>query len=182
MQLKKQQRGYVVWVVLLVLLGMMVGAWQYNRIRTENRLQAQQAAEQKALDQRKEVERKELERRVAEEKQQRDVLSVSHKVVEDTLSRWDDAVKVASTSSRIALPAPVGVLQAIRRDAEQLSVPPCMDQAKAQLVLSMESTIKGFLVFMRNELKLGEVLAQADFDEAAKHMADFKTSRSACPK
>ena len=129
-----------------------------------------------------EAERQELERRVAKEKEQRDTLSSSLKSVDDLLVRWEDAVRVAGTSSRIALPTPVAVLQATRREAESLTVSPCLDDAKVQLVQSMNSTIEGFLVFMRNELKIGDTLAQIDFDEAAKRMKAFKEGRAACPQ
>lgn len=178
--MRKQQRGYTVWIVLLVLFVLVVAAWQYNRVQTRSRLLAQQATEARAAQQRQEAERLALERRIAEQKQQADVLAASQRAIDEVLMRWDDAKKVAHTSGRIALPAPVGVLQAIRRDAEQLTVAPCMDPAKKQLVASMEHTIKGFLVFMQNDLKLGEVLAQADFEDAAKQMVAFAESRRAC--
>ena len=57
-----------------------------------------------------------------------------------------------------------------------------MDEAKTNLVQSMNSTIEGFLVFMRNELKLGDTLAQIHFEEAAMHLKAFKAGRAACPQ
>jgi type II secretory pathway pseudopilin PulG len=177
-----RQRGYVLWVVLAVLLAAVLGSWQYSKVRSERRLQAQQAAEAKALDDRREAERKETERRVAQEKEQRDALTTSLKAADDLLVRWDDAVKLASTSARVALSGPVSALQSIRRDAEQLTVPPCLDQARPILVQSMGNTIDGFLAFMRNELKLGDVLARGYLEDAAKQMATFKEGRAACPQ
>ena len=145
-------------------------------------MEQQQAAEKKAQDQRIDAERQELERRMAQEKEQRNALTSSLKSVDDLLARWEDAVKVAGTSSRIALSTPVAALQATRREADQLTVPPCLDQAKEQLVQGMNSTIEGFLVFMRNELKIGDTLSQIHFEAAAQHMKTFKEGRAACPQ
>lgn len=179
---RTEQQGYVVWVILLVLLGTVVGAWRYSVSREENKKSQQLAAEQLVADQRKGAERKELEKRLSEGKAQQDSLKAAAKSVDDLLARWDDALKVASSSSRVSLSGPVTLLQDTRREVEQLTLPPCMDQAKASLVASMNSTIQGFVVFMRNELKLGDTMARIEFDEAAKHMEAFKEGRAACPK
>lgn len=168
-------------LVILVLAVLGIGASIYSaQSRKSARLQEEQriAAQENA---RAQAERLELERRQAQEKAQNDALKSSLKTVDDLAARWDDAVKVALTSGRIALPSPVGILQSTRREAEQLTVPPCLDEAKAQLVKSMNSTIEGFLVFMRNELKIGDALAQIHFEESSKQMRAFKEGRSACP-
>ncbi|QSI33410.1 hypothetical protein GNX71_29125 [Variovorax sp. RKNM96] len=177
-----KQRGFMVWVLMLVLAGAAIGAWRYSLYREESKRAQQAAAEQLQKDQRKEAERAELEKRLAEGKRQQDSLVAAQKSMDDLLVRWDDAVKIASSTSRISLSTPVALLQDIRRDAERLTLPPCMDGAKANLVSSMNSTIKGFMVFMRNELKIGDTLARIDFDEAAKHMVAFNEGKSACPQ
>lgn len=178
---RSKQRGYAVWVVLLVLLGTAVGAWRYSLYREENKRSQQAAAAQLVLDQRKESERKELEKRLLESKLQQDSLTATAKSIDELLARWDDALKVASSSSRVSLSGPVTLLQSTRREAEQLTLPPCMDEAKTSLVASMNSTIQGFVVFMRNELKLGDTMARIEFEEAAKHMGAFKEHRATCP-
>lgn len=172
-----RERGAAVWVILVVLVAVVLGAWQYNEHRTKRRLAEAQKVEQNRIEQ----ERKAMEERLAKEKAQRDALSTALKAVDDVVARWNDALKLASTTSRISLSGPVASLQSIKRDAEQLTVPPCLDQGRVDLVRSMSSTEKGFLVFMRNELRLGDVLAQGDFEEAAKAMDAFKKSRAACP-
>lgn len=181
---ERKTRGSVVLIMLLVLIGLAGASWIYSRHRAEAKrsaLEQQQRAEQLIEAQKQDDERKELEKRVAQAKQQQDALKASASEIDAVLLRWEDATKVALTSSRIALSGPVAALQAVRREADQLTVPPCMDQAKVALVTSMNSTIQGFLVFMRNELKIGDTLAQIDFDAAAKHMASFRESRNACP-
>ena len=168
-------------LVILVLAVLGIGASIYSaQSRKSARLQEEQriAAQENA---RAQAERQELERRQAQEKAQNDALKSSLKTVDSLAARWDDAVKVALTSGRIALPGPVGILQSTRREAEQLTVPLCLDEAKAQLVKSMNSTIEGFLVFMRNELKIGDALAQIHFEASSKQMRAFKEGRSACP-
>ena len=175
------QRGYVIWVILLVLVAAVLGAWRYSEHRAAQKQIAKEVAERQVQQTRAEQERKAVEERLAKEKAQRDALSTSLKAVDDVVARWNDALKIASTSSRVSLPGPVATLQAIRRDAEQIVAPPCLDVGKAELIKSMSSTEQGFLVFMRNELKLGDVLSKGDFDDAAKAMAAFKRERETCP-
>lgn len=180
----QRQRGYILWALLLGITLLIGGAWKYGQVQREKRLQAQQAEAQRAqqdLEARAQAERKALENRLAKEKEQRDALTTSLAAVDAMLARWDDAVKVAGTTSRIALGPQVAALQAIKRDAEQLTVPPCLDKGKADLVLAMTSTVDGFLAFMRNEFKVGDQLAKIDFDAAATHMASYKTGRAGCP-
>lgn len=149
----KKQRGFMVWVLMVVLAGFAFGAWRYSLSREDSKRTHQAAAEQLQKDKRREAERAELAKRLDEKKQQKDSFVTAQKSMDDLLVRWDDAVKVASSTSRISLSMPVTLLQDIRRDAEKLTLPPCMDGAKESLVHSMNSTIKGSMAFMRNELK-----------------------------
>ncbi len=175
------QRGSV-WVIFAVLIAVVLGAWQYNNYKTETRRIAREASQRQAEDSRREAERQQLEKRLAEEKQQRDALTASNKALDELIGRWGDAVKVAGTTGRIALSGPVATLQNVRREAQQLTLSPCMDQAKSLLTQSMDSTVEGFLEFMRNQLKIGDKLAQIDFDAAEKHMAAFRIARANCPQ
>lgn len=71
--------------------------------------------------------------------------------VQPILDRWDDANAVASSSSRIALSGPLAELQAIRRDAIELAVPTCANEAHKHLVAYMNATIEGYLAFARQD-------------------------------
>ncbi len=182
------QQGSV-WLILVVLTAAILGAWQYSQHKAEQKRLAKEAAQRtqelaqrQAEEQRREAERKQLEKRLAEERQQRDALTTSNNAIDSLMARWVDATKVAGTTGRIALSGPVTTLQTLRRETEQLTVAPCMDQAKSLLVQSMGSTIEGYLVFMRNEMKIGDKLAQIDFDEAEKNMTAFRIARANCPK
>lgn len=172
----KQQEGSV-WLILLILAAVVIGSWQYSEYRSETK---KRMAEEISAQQKREADRIALEQRLEEEKAQKDALATTNKTLDAILMKWDDAVKLAGNTSRIALSTTVATLQDIRREAAGLTVSPCMDQAKAQLVESMQSTIDGFIVFMRNELKLGDVMSQDKFKDAASSFAAFKTGRSAC--
>ena len=176
-----RQRGYAVWVILLVLVAAVLGAWRFSEYRAAQKLLAKETAEKQAQQTRAEQERQALEDRLAKEKAQRDSLTMALKAFDDVVLRWNDAVKVAGTTSRISLSGPVATLQAIRRDAEKITAPPCLDAGKVELLKSMSSTEQGFLVFMRNELKLGDVLSKGDFEDAEKAMVAFKLARESCP-
>lgn len=172
-----RERGAALWVILVAMVVLVFGAWRYNVHRSEQRLAEAKRVEQTRIDQ----ERKATEERLAKERAQRDALTSTLKAVDNLVAKWEDATKLASTTARMSLSGPVSSLQSIKREAEQLTVPPCLDQGKVELVKSMSSTEKGYLVFMRNELRLGDVLAQADFDDAAKAMEAFRKSRAECP-
>lgn len=174
-------QGGSVWVILLVLCAIVIGSWQYSEHKAEKKRIAAEAIA-KAEQQKRDAERAELEKRLAQEKQQQDALTASNKALDTLLSRWDDAIKVAGTTGRIALAGPVSTLQGIRREAEAMTVSPCMDPAKALMVASMQHSIDGFITFMRNEMKIGDTLAKIDFDEAAKKLAEFKVARGGCSK
>lgn len=45
----------------------------------------------------------------------------------------------------------------------------------------MDSTVDGFVTFMRNDLKLGGVLSNLEFEKAATAMKEFRDARKACP-
>lgn len=176
-----RQKGSV-WIILLVLVVVVLGSWQYSEHKAAQRQRIAAEAQAQAEQRKRDEEKAELEKRQAQEKEQQDALTSANKALDQVLSRWDDAIKIAGTTGRIALAAPVATLQAVRREAEALSVSPCMDPAKALLVSSMQNTIDGFITFMRNEYKIGETLAQPSFDEASKQFAAFATARAECSK
>jgi hypothetical protein len=66
------------------------------------------------------------------------------------VDRWQDAVKVAASTSRIALPGPVATLQSIRRETASLSLEGCPSRAREKLIEHMDRTIDSMLAFMRN--------------------------------
>lgn len=61
---------------------------------------------------------------------------------------WDDGVKVAESTGRIALSGPVMNLQAIRRDLDAVKVSECLAPAKQWLASAQDDVINGFLQHM----------------------------------
>ncbi|AGX88418.1 hypothetical protein Cenrod_2359 [Candidatus Symbiobacter mobilis CR] len=45
----------------------------------------------------------------------------------------------------------------------------------------MNSTEKGFLTFMRNELNMGQIFSESYFENASKSMEKFKEGQASCP-
>ncbi|MEI2420849.1 hypothetical protein V6O07_11300, partial [Arthrospira platensis SPKY2] len=106
---------------------------------------AQQAREREAR--RVEREREAAQARRAQELEDnlRSIMRI-HAVAE----RWDDLLRVAQATPRIALAGPVQQMQAIRREAAALPVSSCMQPAKAALLRAMDYRIGQFIEFMRN--------------------------------
>lgn len=185
MKSRKQTQSGSIWVILLVVIAGVSAAWLYSEHRAEKRRVAMQI-EQDRRDaeerSKREAERKELEKRQQEEQAQQDALSEANKKLDALLVRWNDAQTLAGTTGRIALAQPVAALQAIRRDVDELTVSPCLDEAKAHLLESMARTIEGFIAFMRNELKIGDKLAQIEFEAAADQMAEYNQARAGCSR
>ncbi len=76
--------------------------------------------------------------------------------VGEVMNKWDDAAKVADSTSRIALSAPVTRLQEIKREAESLMVPQKYKACHPHLLNYMNNLIEGYLSFMRNEESIVE--------------------------
>lgn len=138
---------------------------------------AQRAQESAAQREREALQAKERER----QQQEQDLLKKSYAQFDDVLARFEDAGRIAASTSRIALAQPVASLQALHRDAVQLTAPPCLATGKVDLVAAMAETIEGYLVFMQNPAKLGDVLSQSHFESAGKSLARYREARAACP-
>jgi hypothetical protein len=96
------------------------------------------------------------------------------KKVSDKLNQfateWDDTLKLASSTSRIALATPVSQLQRIRRDLQAQTWPDCAQTAKGLLVGSMDATIDGNLAFMAQK---PDFVADADLKKGSELLASF---------
>ena len=64
---------------------------------------------------------------------------------------WDDANRLAGTTSRIALSPAIARLQEIRREASDLQVPQCAEKVNDMLLDYMDKTIDGYIAFMSEE-------------------------------
>lgn len=70
--------------------------------------------------------------------------------IHNVATRWDELLRVAEATPRIALAGPVQQMQAIRRETVALQVSTCAQPAKTALVRAMDFRITQFLEFMRN--------------------------------
>ncbi len=91
-------------------------------------------------------------------------------------TKWQDGMKVASSTSRMSLSSPVANLQATKRELGGLKVSSCLDPAKAALHAHMESMVDGFVAFMAQKSSAS--------DDAIKkgdaHMESFKLAKAKC--
>lgn len=69
----------------------------------------------------------------------------------ESLSEYYGAIKVASSTSKIALTVPVSRMQDIRSQFSKLDYPPCMSTARLHIIDGMDYSIDGFLAFMSEE-------------------------------
>jgi hypothetical protein len=98
------------------------------------------------------------------------------KTVQQLAERWDDALKVAGSTSRIALDGPVQELQKIRREVSGTDVPECFTKAKERLVSGMDNYIEGFLAFMQQK----EETSNEKIARAAISIGAFKERLNDC--
>ena len=63
--------------------------------------------------------------------------------------RWVDAERLASSTARIALAGPVATMQSVQREAEALTVPQCLSDARRALVELTTQSTTGLIEFMR---------------------------------
>ncbi len=176
--------GFLHVVALILLLVVGAGYLKYQSKKEAERtavVAAQEAARLEEEAERKrqaDAERREFDARVAAEKQKSDFVK-SLQALESMETRWRDAVKIASVTGRINLPQPVANLQTIRREADALMLPACLETAKVRLVSSMELTIEGFMAFM-GDSKHGETLSSPYFSGATKASKEYREKVQSC--
>lgn len=138
---------------------------------------AEAAAQQERL-RKLEEEKREFDGKVAEQKQKKEY----DKAIESLAgiyARWNDALTLANSTSRIALSGPVSNLQGIRREVQALVVPDCLSDAKNSLLQGMEKINEGFIAFMGSS-DVGKILAQVLFDEAKVFFMEYEEKSKTC--
>ena len=89
------------------------------------------------------------------------------------LREWEDAVRVAESTPKIALAPQIAALQALRRQVEDLDAPPCATTIKALVVSAMNSGTSALLDFassaMSADIVVGRIAQSHDHLEAVKH-------------
>lgn len=179
---KHTWRGTVsVTYIILISIGvaLCIGIYRASVKKAERNAATEQAARTV------EIERANNERKMLEQKLQAakaaDILQTTLKSFDDIYARWNDAAKVAALTSRIALAAPFAALQALRREADSMVAPDCLNTGKAKLLEGMQSEIDGFTAFMA-DANLGKYMAEASFSKSQENLKEFEAARAACPK
>jgi hypothetical protein len=72
-------------------------------------------------------------------------------LIDDTLTEWDDAARIANNTARGSLSPAIADLQAIRRKLNQTTVPACVTLAHQYLIQFMDETIDGFIAFLTDK-------------------------------
>lgn len=103
------------------------------------------------------------------------------KVLSPILTEWDDADRLAASTARIALSAPVARLQEIRRRAELLSLSRCSTATLPDLLGFMDRKIDTYMLFMT---ETNDLLRREPMDrltaEANRRLSSFKVQRGMC--
>lgn len=125
----------------------------YSAVTYYNHKQAEARAAE-ATRARELAQQKELERKAAEAELRIEENRAAIQTMRQILARWEDAVKVAASSPRIALPRQIEALQTIRREFVAAAPPRslCMAPVHHTIAQGMDLQIRGFLAFLsRNE-------------------------------
>lgn len=152
MEIKSAPRGIGFIKILIIVALISVAAVGY-RIYESNKRKAeiaqqemlrkqQEAAEiaKREAQQREEAARQiELAKRTAEQKAK----------ISSILNKWDDALRLAGMTSRIALAQPLSQMQAVRRELDETRTNDCVDGATRKVVAGMNDAIFAFEMFVR---------------------------------
>ncbi len=181
----KKQAGFSFLKFVSILAVLIIALALYTNHQKQQKKEAQLA--EVAIQQKKEIQLKidveNAELKIREDQMKKaDQYSQTLKAVDGLYQKWNDGIKLASSVGRIALAQPVGNLQTLKTEAANMQIPPCLDQAKADLIEGMRLYTDGFLAFMQNEMKLGSEFAQLKFDQAKPHIQKFEEARKACPQ
>lgn len=172
--------GFLHILITAIIAVVALGVWQHQVKKSEMlAIQEQKAAEaERERQERLAAEKEALAQRLADEKRKDDFEKAAASI-DSVYAKWLDAEKLAQSTARIALAQPVAALQQIKRDAEGMIVPPCLDAAKAHLVSGMNWTIDGFVQFMTDK-KFAEFTAPPFFSSAKSEFEKFLSAKKAC--
>jgi hypothetical protein len=102
----------------------------------------------------------------------------------DIGERWDDAINLAFSTSRIALADQISNLQDIKRETNNLELPECLHASRSYYVMGMEDSIEGFILFMTegSEAEISRKFDSADtnFLGASIYLAEIESCLPDC--
>lgn len=86
------------------------------------------------------------------------------------MTEWDDAVKIAQNTSRIALAPQIVALQAIKRKGEAFTAPDCAAVVKNRMTVYHEAMIDAFISFMAQD---ADYIVNKNFDKAQSYQTQY---------
>ncbi len=89
---------------------------------------------------------------------------VAFEEFDQILEEWNDAVKLASSTSRMNLSNQIGQLQSIKRETENADWSECSQGAATFLVQSMDKKIEAFILFLDSDIS--ESMIQSKMSES----------------
>lgn len=104
------------------------------------------------------------------------ITEADKKFYTELASKWSDAIKVASSTSRIALSQPVKDMQSVKRSlVDKQTSTYCEAKMKAELIKSYDYAIDGFLQFMQKNELVSDMFLQAsnEFQKRATALIDY---------
>ena len=134
-------------IAILVVLA-LVSTFAYRHHQDEMRREALVAAERAALAASKAAEEAaQVANTAAKQKRDAEVADAAMRVQRMSL-RLTEAVRLASSTARVALSGPVASLQALHREVLDMNVPECFAESKEHLGASAGLYVDAFLAFM----------------------------------
>lgn len=184
-----RERGYALWIILLVCALALAGAkWWHDKSKQqrldeaaarERSITAQRVAEErKAREESEAVERREYAERLAAERARGEYerAADSFRAVQ---TKWAEAHRVAGVTSRVALAGPVAALQSIRREAAALVLPTCLQGAQKKLLDGMQWQLDGYIAFM-SDANIGKTIAEGSFKMGDELLATSRADAERC--
>lgn len=185
----RRQRGYALWVILLVCIAAVAGAKWWHDKSKQQRVDEAAARERNITAERAAQERREREAQMVSEKREfearlsaeraRSEYDKSADALRSIQTRWAEAHRVAGVTSRVALAGPVSTLQEIRRDAAALVLPSCLQGAQKKLLEGMQWQLDGYIAFMA-DVNIGKTIAEGSFKAGEALISEARSDAERC--
>ena len=176
-------------IAIVVILGAFFFMWKSNNADKERLAQAEITHQQKLeLEKTQEISQNMLGEGVDPETVKKAVAVKLDKTndpqpeqaqqLKDLINEWNDAVKVAGATSRIAVSQPVATMQEIKRKLSSAKYGGCIETTRLFYEDAMAKNIDGYLTFMLG--KDHELKAMVLFHDYEKQIELAKSEQSKC--
>lgn len=176
--------GFLHILLIIVVLGIGAGYWKHQNRKAatandgESRRSDETQFEAQMRAKKQDHEKLALEEKLQKERDKSayDKSVASLRAIND---KWADAFRLTASTARMSLPPQIASLQAIKREAEALILPPCLESARSRMTAGMDLVIEGFMTFL-GDTKYGDVRSGPFFDGAKKAFEEYNEQSAAC--